>query len=130
MDPAKALPYERINDLLDPGYHEVETGYCILENGAGYVAVNNVFPGCTVDMMKWWFAWHAAGPGLRYALWFPPGHVTIAVSDQGRRQAARSRRPAGREVAEHRPLRARGCRRRSGGHHHQLPGSRRPWVST
>ena len=45
MDPAKALPYERINDLLDPGYHEVETGYCILPNGAGYVAVNNVFPG-------------------------------------------------------------------------------------
>ena len=23
MDPAKALPIERINDLLDPGYHEV-----------------------------------------------------------------------------------------------------------
>jgi hypothetical protein len=84
MDPAKALQYERINDLLDPGYHEVETGYCLLENGAGYVAVNNVFPGCTVDMMKWWFAWHAAGPGLRYAIWFPPGHVTIAVGDQGR----------------------------------------------
>jgi hypothetical protein len=83
MDPAKALPYERINDLLDPGYHEVETGYCILENGAGYVAVNNVFPGCTLEMMQWWFAWHAAGPGLRYAIWFPPGHVTIAVSDQG-----------------------------------------------
>ncbi len=84
MDPSKALAYERINDLLDPGYHEIETGYCILPNGAGYVAVNNVFPGCTVDMMRWWFAWHAAGPGLRYALWFPPGHVTIAVSDQGR----------------------------------------------
>lgn len=83
MDPAMALPYERINDLLDPGYHEVETGYCVLENGAGYVAVNNIFPGCTVDMMKWWFAWHAAGPGLRYAIWFPPGHVSIAVSDQG-----------------------------------------------
>ena len=83
MDPAKALPYERINDLLDPGYHEVETGYCILENGAGYVAVNNVFPGCTVDMMKWWFAWHAAGEGLRYRIWFPPGHVNIAVSDRG-----------------------------------------------
>ena len=83
MDPSKALPFERINDLLDPGYQEVETGYCILENGAGYVAVNNVFPGCTVDMMRWWFAWHAAGPGLRYALWYPPGHVTIAVSDQG-----------------------------------------------
>jgi phloretin hydrolase len=83
MDPANALPYERINDLLDPGYHEVETGYCVLENGAGYVAVNNVFPGCTVDMMRWWFAWHAAGPGLRYKIWFPPGHVSIAVGDQG-----------------------------------------------
>jgi phloretin hydrolase len=84
MDPAKALPYERINDLLDPGYHEVETGYCVLENGAGYVAVNNVFPGCTVDMVKWWFAWHAAGEGLRYRIWFPPGHVSIAVSDRDR----------------------------------------------
>lgn len=84
MDPAKALMPENINDLLDPGYHEVETGYCILPNGAGYVAVNNVFPGCTVEMMQWWFAWHAAGPGLRYAIWYPPGHVTIAVNDTDR----------------------------------------------
>jgi phloretin hydrolase len=84
MDPAKALPYERMNDLLDPGYHEVETGYCVLENGAGYVAVHNVFPGCTVAMMKWWFAWHAAGGGLRYKIWFPPGHISIAVSEPDR----------------------------------------------
>lgn len=84
MDPAKALPYDRINDLLDPGYHEVETGYCILEDGAGYLAVNSVFPNCTVRMMRWWFAWHAAGPGLRYAIWFPPGHLAISVSDQDR----------------------------------------------
>lgn len=84
MDPAKALPYDRINDLLDPGYHEVETGYCILEDGAGYLAVNTVFPNCTVEMMQWWFAWHAAGPGLRYAIWFPPGHFAISVSDQDR----------------------------------------------
>ncbi len=84
MDPEKALPFERLNDLLDPGYHEVETGYCILPNGAGYVAVNNVFPGCTVEMMQWWFAWHAAGPGLRYSIWFPPGHTTIAVNDTDR----------------------------------------------
>jgi hypothetical protein len=84
MDPVKALPYERINDLLDPGYHEVETGYCILDNGAGYVAVNNVFPGCTAEMMQWWFAWHAAGEGLRYKIWYPPGHVSIAVGDRDR----------------------------------------------
>ena len=81
IDPAKALPFERLNDLLDSGYLEVETGYCILENGAGYVAVNNVFPGCTVDMMKWWFAWHAADGGLRYKIWFPPGHASIATDE-------------------------------------------------
>ena len=30
-------------------------------------------------MMKWWFAWHAAGGGLRYKIWFPPGHASIAT---------------------------------------------------
>ena len=30
MDPAKALPIQRRNDLLDPGYFEVETGYCVM----------------------------------------------------------------------------------------------------
>ena len=84
MDPAKALPYDRLNDLLDPGYHEVETGYCVLDNGAGYLAVNSVFPDCTVEMLQWWFAWHAAGQNLRYAIWFPPGHLAISVSDQHR----------------------------------------------
>lgn len=84
MDPAQALPYDRVDDLLDSGYHQVETGYCVLADGAGYVAVNTVFPNCTVEMMQWWFAWHAAGGGLRYAIWFPPGHLAISVSDRDR----------------------------------------------
>ncbi|WP_246615422.1 DAPG hydrolase family protein [Clostridium thailandense] len=29
---------ENINDLLNDGYGEVETGYCVLPNGSGYVA--------------------------------------------------------------------------------------------
>lgn len=85
MDPAKALPLERLNDLLDPGYHEVETGYCVLDNGVGYVAVNNVFPGCTADMMKWWFSWHGL-EGIRYKVWCPGKHGSIAVGDRDRQK--------------------------------------------
>jgi hypothetical protein len=35
-------------------------------------------------MLRWWFAWHAADGGLRYKIWFPPGHSTIAVCDRDR----------------------------------------------
>jgi hypothetical protein len=83
MDSSKALPVERINSLLEPGYHEIETGYCVMDNGVGYVAVNNVFPKCSVDMMKWWFAWHCL-EGIRYKIWCPEKHGSIAVSDLDR----------------------------------------------
>lgn len=83
MDSSKALMPENINDLLNPGYAEVENGYCILPNGAAYVAVNNKFPGVTVDMINWWFAWHAL-EDMRYMLWFKKGHYGISVSDEDR----------------------------------------------
>jgi hypothetical protein len=86
MDPDKALPLAEINQLLDPGYHEVETGYCVMKDGLGYVAVNNVFPGCTIDMMRWWFVWHAAGGNLRYRIWDPRDHRAIAIADQDLRK--------------------------------------------
>ena len=95
MDPDKALPLSGINQLLDPGYHDVETGYCITNDGLGYVAVNNVFPGCTIDMMRWWFVWHAAGGNLRYRIWDPKDHVTIAIADQDRRKIADPATPLG-----------------------------------
>ena len=88
MDPDKALPLSEINQILDPGYHEVETGYCITRDGLGYVAVNNVFPNVTLGMMRWWFVWHAAGGNLRYRIWNPKDHMAIAISDQDRRKLA------------------------------------------
>lgn len=85
MDPSKAItPEEAPALMLKPGYMEVETGYCTMESGAGYLAVNNVFPGCTIEMMQWWFAWHAL-EGLRYKIWNPYCHPTIAISDEHRR---------------------------------------------
>lgn len=83
MNPCKALYPENIDELLKLGYMEVETGYCILENGAGYVATNNKFPGCKIEMIQWWYAWHTL-EGLRYKIWNPFAHQTIAISDEHR----------------------------------------------
>lgn len=83
MDPTKALAPEDISELMKEGYSEVETGYCVLPNGAAYVAVNNQFPGVTIDMLKWWFAWHPL-EDMRYMLWYKDGHNGISISNDDR----------------------------------------------
>jgi phloretin hydrolase len=83
MDPVKALPIEKINDLLNPGYHQVESGWCILPNGAGYIANHITMPGITVDMVNWWMAWHCL-ESMRYRIWYPPAHFGVSVSDRDR----------------------------------------------
>jgi hypothetical protein len=85
MDPAKALYPEDISRLLDPGYMEVETGWCNLPNGAGYICVNNKMPGVTVDMLDWWFAWHALA-SMHYGIWYPPGHFGITITEKDRKK--------------------------------------------
>ena len=93
MDPSKAQRIENINDFLNPGYFEVETGYCILPNGAGYLAVNNKMPGVTADMVNWWFAWHTLDP-LRYKIWYPPGHKKAIVNQRARKRILDPNTPA------------------------------------
>ena len=83
MEPSKALLPEDINDLLNPGYFDMETGYCNLENGAGYIAVLNKMPGVTIDMVNWWFAWHGL-EDLRYMLWFNKGHYGVSIDEKDR----------------------------------------------
>jgi hypothetical protein len=85
MDPAKALPLESINDLLNPGYFEVEDGYCVLPNGAGYVAVHTTMPGVTAEMIDWWPAWYGM-EDLRYKLWWPKAHYGVSIRDEDRRK--------------------------------------------
>ena len=92
IDPSKALPIERINDLLNPGYFEVEAGWCVLPNGAGYVANHTSMPGVTVDMINWWFAWHSL-EDLRYKIWWPDGHFGISLSDKDRAKVLDPSRP-------------------------------------
>jgi len=73
MDPEKALRIEDRNKLFAPGYFDAETGYCVLEDGTGYVANLTQMPGVTTEMFDWWFAWHGLGE-LRYSIWHPYAH--------------------------------------------------------
>jgi hypothetical protein len=92
IDPSKALSIEKINDLLDPGYHDVEAGWCVLPNGAGYIANRVPMPGVTVEMVNWWFAWHGL-EDLRYKLWWPEGHFSVSISDEDRKKVLDPKRP-------------------------------------
>ncbi len=80
MDPGDILPFKDMNRLLDPGYHDVETGYGFCPDGVQYVACLTDMPGITAEMIDWWFAWHPLHD-IRYRIWFPPGHYGVRVED-------------------------------------------------
>ena len=73
-DPAKALPVEEKNRFLAGQDDGIESGFCVMENGLGYVANTTLMPGVTVAMMDWWFGWHSIGSDLRYKLWDHDDH--------------------------------------------------------
>jgi len=93
IDPAKITPYDHLTDLLRlTGYVPgSDYGYCMLDNGAGFVATYNVFHNVTMEMLKWWFPWmntHAAnqpeGTGnIKYKVWCPYGHFDHGVAPDG-----------------------------------------------
>lgn len=89
IDPAKALLPKDRNRLLNPGYEEVEIGWCVLPNGAGYVSNLTRMPGVTLEMFAWWFAWHAI-EDLRYKIWWPEGHFAIGIPDPAERTRAQN----------------------------------------
>jgi hypothetical protein len=91
-DPAKALYPEQVNDLLNPGYLDVETGWCVLPNGAGFVADCCRYQGVTAEMIDWWFAWHPL-EDLRYRIWSPPHHAGVMLSRANRKRILDPRIP-------------------------------------
>jgi 2,4-diacetylphloroglucinol hydrolase len=82
MSRSDALRPEEIDRLLEPGYHAVENGYCELPDGGAYVASLVPLPGCSGEMYRWWFWWHAIEP-QRYTLWYPHNHVSVRPLDPG-----------------------------------------------
>jgi hypothetical protein len=84
-DPSKAIYPEQLNDLLNPGYLDVEIGWCNLPNGAGFIANCYQHKDMTAEMVDWWFAWHTL-EDLRYRIWYPPQHGGIMISPEARKR--------------------------------------------
>lgn len=83
IDPSLAIKAENFLDLLQPaGYTEAEYGYCMMEDGSGYLAVYTTYPNCTPQMLGWWFRWlnihpkgMPAGKGnIKYKIWNQADH--------------------------------------------------------
>ena len=86
MDPKDVPAPEQFAELmLPPGqYGKIETGYCVLPDGTGYLAVYKRFdPRVTLEMRRWYSRWmnryaksQPAGTGnLRYKIWNPIEHI-------------------------------------------------------
>lgn len=73
---AHVLPLSQIRKLLEPGDQAVENGWYAYPDGTGYVTSKTQFPGCTAEMIEWWFWWHSV-EGARYALWYPYNHCDV-----------------------------------------------------
>lgn len=80
VDPSTVTIIQNRNDLMKPGYLDVETGYTVMEDGSGFAATLVEMPGVTPEMLDWWFNWHPL-EGLRYAMWCPVAHTDISVKN-------------------------------------------------
>jgi len=83
IDPKLAIKAENMLDLLKPsGYEKQEYGYCMMEDGTGYMAIYTTYPNCTPEVLSWWFRWLNVYPknlpkgngNLKYKIWCPPDH--------------------------------------------------------
>ena len=86
IDPADALALADVDALLDPAPLAVESGWCTLADGVGYVAVRTAMPAVSAEMVDWWFDWHAR-ESLRYRIWHPRAHLENSVELPARRGA-------------------------------------------
>ncbi|MDO9355105.1 MAG: hypothetical protein Q7T55_15505 [Solirubrobacteraceae bacterium] len=66
------------DDIHNPGYGAVETGYGKLASGEIWVACLTDMPRVTPAMWDWWFGWHSK-ESARYKLWHPDAHQYAAL---------------------------------------------------
>lgn len=82
-DPADALALSDVERLLDPAPLSVETGWCTLPDGVGYVAVRTAMPAVSGAMVDWWFDWHPR-ESIRYRVWHPTAHLENSLQAPAR----------------------------------------------
>ena len=66
---------EQANDLLNPGYLPLESGYRRLEDGSLFVANLTMMAGCKGYMVDWWFGYLETSE--HYRMWHPEDHVSL-----------------------------------------------------
>jgi len=76
------LPRSEINQLFKKGYLDGEDGFRQLDNGTTYTSVLTKMPNVTLEMIDWWFWWHAKEP-VRYQIWYPDMHYDNETDFQG-----------------------------------------------
>ena len=81
QDPSLFITFEEATKLMESGYHEVETGYCMGKDGSAFVNVLTDMPGVTPAMWNWWFGWHGDDIS-RYELWHPRDHLDVHWADK------------------------------------------------
>jgi hypothetical protein len=86
MDARDALAIGDMDRLLDPAPLSVETGWCVMDDGVGYVAVRTPMPGTTAAMWDWWFDWQRRDD-RRYQVWCPGAHFAISSKPSEREYA-------------------------------------------
>ncbi|HCM5830590.1 DAPG hydrolase family protein [Klebsiella pneumoniae] len=87
-----AIEPHQLNDLLSKKLDGFETGWCILNNGSGYIANKMLYPDVTAEMIDWWFSWHPLD-SLRYKIWYPSFHEGVSVSESDRLRLGNSSLP-------------------------------------
>jgi hypothetical protein len=71
--------FEEANQLLEPGYTPLETGYHLLTNGQMHVALLTRMPGCKGKMVDWWFGY--LDRSETYQMWEPKSHISLEWDD-------------------------------------------------
>ncbi|KGO14629.1 DAPG hydrolase family protein [Clostridium botulinum] len=79
----EALTIENKDELLNIGYLDAEVGYCVMDNGTGFISNIIKMPKVTKEMFDWWFAWHGLEP-LRYKIWNREDHFGIKTTKRER----------------------------------------------
>jgi hypothetical protein len=72
---------EEVNQLLEPGYLPMETGYCRLPNGQAFAAALVRMPGCKAEMLDWWFGFFLRDTET-YKQWDPKAHLRFEWDDK------------------------------------------------
>jgi hypothetical protein len=71
---------DHADELLEPGYWPLETGFGLGPDGSVQVFALTQMPNVTPAMWDWWFAWHGS-EAQRYKLWHPRAHISSKWAD-------------------------------------------------